>query len=93
MPEKSFLIHDDIMPSFMKTLHNIHESCQGSFVLDNIFTPRRKVFNTGASWNERASSLCRFLSSGLDLLWHRKRIDRVNINGTCEDRSRMAHVL
>ncbi|GBM86115.1 hypothetical protein AVEN_167771-1 [Araneus ventricosus] len=47
MPEKSFLIHDDIMPSFMKDLHNIHESYQGSFVLDNIFTPRRKVFGTG----------------------------------------------
>ncbi|GBL84639.1 hypothetical protein AVEN_191099-1 [Araneus ventricosus] len=41
------LIHDDIMPSFMKDLHNIHESCQGSFVLDNIFTPRRMVSSAG----------------------------------------------
>ncbi|GBN77938.1 hypothetical protein AVEN_2972-1 [Araneus ventricosus] len=45
--EKSLLIHDDKVPSFMKQLHNTHESCQGSFALDNIFTPRLKIFRTG----------------------------------------------
>ncbi|GBN94712.1 hypothetical protein AVEN_210374-1 [Araneus ventricosus] len=33
-------------PGFMKDLHNIRESCQGSFVLDNIFTPHSKVSST-----------------------------------------------
>ncbi|GBL93646.1 hypothetical protein AVEN_25638-1 [Araneus ventricosus] len=50
-----FNYHDDTMPSFTKDLHNIHESCQGSSVLDTIFTPRRKVFST---WLREMKGFC-----------------------------------
>ncbi|GBL91488.1 hypothetical protein AVEN_136961-1 [Araneus ventricosus] len=91
--QKSLLIHDNIMLPFMKDLLNTHELCQGSSVLDNIFTARRKVFSIGLRETKGFCHWGRLLRSGLDHLQHRKGFDRVNINRTCEDRSRTAHVL
>ncbi|GBO29952.1 hypothetical protein AVEN_236739-1 [Araneus ventricosus] len=63
MPVKSFLIHDDIIPSFMKDLHNTQESCQGSFVSDNTFTKvwRRRVFSNGLL---ETKGLCHWVIGG-----------------------------
>ncbi|GBM48670.1 hypothetical protein AVEN_150231-1 [Araneus ventricosus] len=60
MPEKSFLIHDDIMPSFMKDLHSIHEP-----VWKLIIVQVRCDFDE----EDAKNSQCRLAYNGKGLKW------------------------